>query len=177
MSNEIKENVLAILEANNITMRVQFVPFRVSRNKAEKYPSLNYLITIERNNKEILTTDYMQAFGHCPSYKQRATHYSNQAVEAECDTGLNHVRLTSRGLIPSKVKIEPNIVDVMYSLVLDSNVLDYPTFERWASDFGYNSDSRQDEKTYKACLDIALKLKNGLGDTVLNELREALQDY
>lgn len=34
----------------------------------------------------------------------------------------------------------------------------YPTFEDFAKEFGYDEDSRQHERTYKACLKLAAKL-------------------
>ena len=36
---------------------------------------------------------------------------------------------------------------------------------------------RKAEAIYKACLEIALQLRSGLGDAIINELREAGQDY
>jgi hypothetical protein len=59
----------------------------------------------------------------------------------------------------------------------DSEVIDHPNFESWASEIGYDADSRKAESIYRACLEIALKLRSALGDRGLKELREACQDY
>lgn len=44
-------------------------------------------------------------------------------------------------------------------------------------ELGYDPDSRKAEAIYKACLEIALKLRNALGEDGLAKLREAAQDY
>ena len=52
----------------------------------------------------------------------------------------------------------------------------YP-IEGWAADLGYDTDSRSAEQTYRACLEIGLKMRNGLGDAQLRALRGIYQDY
>jgi hypothetical protein len=53
---------------------------------------------------------------------------------------------------------------------------DYATFEQWASDLGYDSDSRS-AATYLACLAIGLALRAGIGDSGLATLQAARSDY
>ena len=67
--------------------------------------------------------------------------------------------------------------DVLHSLVSDSDVLNYNSFESWASELGYDLDSRKAEGIYRACLSFSLALRNGLGEQLLADLREAVQDY
>jgi hypothetical protein len=69
------------------------------------------------------------------------------------------------------------VADVLASLVMDSSAIDYSTYEEWAGDCGHDPDSRKGEAIYRACLEIALKLRNGLGEAGLAALREAAQDY
>ena len=57
---------------------------------------------------------------------------------------------------------KPTATDVINSLVLDSSALD-ETFEEWAGDFGYDTDSRKAEKMYRSCIDYAIRLKRLLG--------------
>ena len=47
----------------------------------------------------------------------------------------------------------------------------------WAKDFGYDTDSRKAETTYRACLEIALQLRNGIGEAGFTRLQEASFDY
>lgn len=63
----------------------------------------------------------------------------------------------------------PTVEDVLDCLAMDAQSIDEdPTsrafkarkFEAWASDLGYDPDSRKAEKTYSACLKDARELKN-----------------
>jgi hypothetical protein len=180
MSQEIKNQVAQILEANNIKLVYEFVPFSKSRNKGDVSPSLNYKVRVLKGEREVLETDFMMGCGHCPAYKRAKvtkSYETQRLIKAECEAGVSHKLGYGASIMPTRNKIEPTAADVFYSLVLDAGVLDYSGFEDWALEFGYDKDSRKAEKIYRDCLDTALKLKNGLGDSVLNELREALQDY
>ena len=53
-----------------LTMTADFVPWSLSRNAGEKDPSLNWKITLHKDGRPFLTTDYMAGSGHCPSYNQ-----------------------------------------------------------------------------------------------------------
>ena len=135
-----------LLSDMGLSRALKFVPFSQSRNASEKYPSLNWKVTLQHNGREVLTTDYMQGCAHARSYKQGDnTVRRDQMVREECETGRN---------APT-----PDLRDIVYSLVMDSDVIDYPSFEEWASNFGYETDSRKAEAIYRACLDIALKLR------------------
>lgn len=71
-----------------------------------------------------------------------------------------------------KRRIKPTTADIFSCLALDASAIDHPSFEDWASEFGYGEDSRAGEKIYRACLATGLKLRAALGDAVLTELRE-----
>jgi hypothetical protein len=166
-----------------LTVRSEFVPFSRSRRKDEDPKrnidkrSLNWTVTVARNGRDILTTEYSAGVGHCPSYKQGARWTLGYAalIEYETENGFA-AKAQSWGITKGKA-IEPKALDVLYSLVMDSSVLDESSFEDWASSLGYDTDSRNAETIYRACLEIALKLRAGLGDAAMTELREAFQDY
>ena len=71
----------------------------------------------------------------------------------------------------------PTLRDVLYSLVSDADAIDCATFEDWAINYGYDTDSRSAEKAYRACLESGLKLRAMLGEEALTKLRELFQDY
>ena len=184
------ERIDRVAKELGLAMTTQFVPWSQSRNKGEKNPSLNWAITIKCNDREILTTDYMAGAGHCHSFKASVKKLggANCIMRAavlnwECEHGyqarymesancFQGVSVTGRGN-----PILPELRDVLYSLASDSDVLDSSSFEDWAANYDYDTDSRQAEATYRACLDIALKLRNALGEDGLRRLREACQDY
>lgn len=151
-------------------MVVEFVPFSQSRNKHEKSPSLNWRVSLYKSGKLFLTTDYSAGCGHAPSYKQNDNSKARDIlVRNECETGHN-----AQGF---RKAIKPDLADVLYSLVSDSDVIDCGSFEEWAGNYGYEVDSRKAESTYRQCLEIALKLRNAIGEDGLQRLREVCQDY
>lgn len=176
-----KEELIAFAAKHNVTMKAEFVPFSKSRNKDNKYKSLNWRVTVLKNNREMLTTDFSAGEAHCPAYKNKKSHgYGFSVFEREAiDYELEHGK-ESRGerslRFPGK-PILPDLCDVLHSLQLDSDVLNYSNFEDWAREFGYDGDSRSAERLYRLCLEIALKLRNGLGEEALRELEEAARDY
>lgn len=179
----------AAINAFDLTVESEFIPWSQSRSatKEKKFNdyNLNWRVTLKRAGRAVLTADYSAGMAYCPSYKQgaRATVAYAETIMAECETGFQHHWSDGFGspvrLSPGKTSksILPNAADVIHSLVLDSDVLDYGSFEEWASEFGYDADSRKAEPIYRACLEIALKLRNALGDDGLRQLREAAQDY
>ena len=181
------DNIATVIESLGLTIKADFVPFSQSRSKGNKNPSLNWIVTLERNGVPVIVTDYMAGSGHCPSYGKaapsawdRPNHYWIEAVcDFECEIGYKAKMFTHYGgFTPDRTApIKPKTDDVIYSLVTDSDVINYSGFEDWAENFGYDTDSRSTESIYKACLDTALKLRSGIGDSGLEMLREAYQDY
>lgn len=192
------------MATHGITIKAEFVPLSKSRNAGSNWKGLNWKVTLQRNGRDVITTDYGAGIGHCPSYNKKAPANWNRPVrmwqaavcEWECENGFE-AELAAWGSMPDfkpkrrrvpaipggdverfeRVAILPKASDVVHSLILDSGVLDYATFEEWASEYGYDTDSRKAESTYRACLEIALKLRVGLGETIMAELREACADY
>jgi len=175
-----------------------FVPFSRSRNAAEKSPSLNWRVILKIQStgqgtaRKVLETDYSVGCGHCPAYRGSVKAFGSQnsimrdgAIRAECETGravwvfdsASHSSGYTVRTLEGHKPLMPETADVIASLVMDSDVIDCATFEEWAGNLGYDTDSRSAEKTYRACLEIALALRNGVGEAGLAKLREACQDY
>lgn len=179
------EKIQAWIEKNKITMEVIFVPFSKSRNAVAKPKfndyCLNWQVTILKDSKPIWTGDYSAGQGHCPTYKQSAVktlEYTEKIIH-ECEKGF---KAFGFGMVfglrcRPQDRILPKLRDVLYGISLDSQVIDYKGFEDWASNFGYDTDSRKAEKIYDSCLKSALSFRNGLGDKALRNLSEACQDY
>lgn len=176
-----------------VTMSAVFVPFSTSRNAAPRngqdkpWQSLNWKVTLERNGRAFLTTDYSAGIGHAPSANAKAPRtfhgsdswYRAHATEWEIEHG--YAARWSWGAefkraLPAK-PLMPEIEAVLSSLVLDSGVLDYPGFEAWADEYGYDADSRTAEATWRECLNTALQLRAAIGDAGIEALRTACEDY
>lgn len=66
---------------------------------------------------------------------------------------------------------EPKVTSVLDCLASDSSSIENArSFEDWANDFGYDTDSRKAEKTFKTCEHQAKRLKNFLGDDLYEQL-------
>lgn len=185
-----KERLSDAMKRHGLTISAVFVPFSKSRKPGEDgkvWRSLNWRVTLYRavttrggdaDTRAILTTDYSAGEAHCPSYKQGARRTIDYVAALDYEIEHGKKSLVNRGWsVMGTTPIEPDACDVLHSLVSDADVLDCGTFEEWASNLGYDADSRKAEATYRECLAIALKLRNGLGDAVLAELRDAAQDY
>jgi len=200
-----KAAILATLAELGLTIESEFVPLSQSRNagqmetrqdgKPSKTPrlTLNWRVTVKRNGRAVLTTDFNAGCAHAPAYKLKAPSAAlgvndKQAMIAwECENGFRArfapwgISKTGNGSNPDGTRrvfpILPDACDVFYSLATDSSVLDSGTFEEWAEEFGYDSDSRKGEAVYRACLELALKMRNGLGDVGLSTLRESFEGY
>jgi len=177
---EQQEKIEALAAELGLTMRAEFVPWSKSRNAAEKCPSLNWKITLSKDGRDFLTTDYMAGCGHAPSYDQRRKDADYwELIRWECEKGFKARISPSGGFVTKGLSkpILPNLADVLHSLMMDAEALDCGDFEEWASSSDYDSDSRKAEAIYRACLEIGLKVRNGLGDAGLIKLRQALADY
>jgi hypothetical protein len=162
--NELEDFV----KAHKITLDARFIPWSMSRNAGNDNPSLNWKFDLLIDGRTIIRDlDYSAGCGHCKSYKQgdRSIFQSNN-VEHECETGKHH-----------GYTHKLDVVDVLYSLGSDADVLNYSSFEDWADAIGYDTDSRKAEKMYHECLKIALALRGSIGDAGLTELAEASADY
>jgi len=189
------ETLAQAIERLGLSIRAEFVPFSKSRNAAEKHRSLNWRVTLvqryqngegDDRYRDIITTDYAQGIGHAPAYKasvkQAGSAYSMlraSAIERETETGRITV-FAPGGLAMfqnGKAIPAPSAADVVYSLAIDADVLNYARFEDWADELGFDSDSRKDEAIYKECMADALQLRAGLGSDGLESLQRAAQEY
>jgi hypothetical protein len=168
-----------LLEKHKITVKSEFVPFSQSRNAKAKHRSLNWRVTLQCNGREIITTDYGAGLAHCPAYKNakgsKTSLYNDERITIECEKGFEVV--TESGLTDKKKPLLPNAADVVFPLLRDGEAIDYPTYEEWANIYGYDADSRTGEKVYRDCLEIGLKLRAGLGEKTLEDLRLGFNDY
>lgn len=168
------------IDALGLSLESEFVPFSQSRNAKEKHLSLNWRVTLLCKTRKIVTTDYGAGMAHTPAYKaakgNKDSVYNHTRIKTECEKGFA-VQPNSEYTINRNAPILPDAKDVIYSLIQDGWAIDYPTYEGWASDLGYDEDSRKGEAIYRACLEIGLKLRASLGEAGLTTLREAFQDY
>lgn len=169
------------LSEMGLSINARFVPFSASRNKNNQNPSLNWKVTLFYKEKPVLKDiDYMAGYAHCPSYKsgKHKGYDLKLLVKEECETGFKSILMSSLSFVShdKKKPILPSITDFVYSLLVDSEAIDY-TFDDWCANFGYDTDSRSAYSTYEECVQIGIQLRSGIGAKNVELLRDAFQDY
>lgn len=178
MNTELNDFIASL----GLSYSAKFIPQSQSRNAKEKNLSLNWIVSISKGNTAI-NTDYMQGIAHLPLYfnSNNAAYYNylKQCVEngKYSKNAISHKAFHSLGQWATVPIPAPKLEDVLYSLAMDCDVFNYSCFEEWAENLGYETDSRQAEKIYHACLENALKMRSMLGNDNLEKLQELFQDY
>lgn len=170
-----------------VTYSAEFVPLSKSRNATEPRPSLNWRITLARKGARPIVTDYMQGIGHVPDHRSMRQTIDVEGYEKNCaesgtyapgglyirnPNGSNGAKNGARAKLPA-----PDMLDVLHSLVLDASAIDAGSFEDWAGEYGYDTDSRAAEAIYNQCVALGLQLRALLGAARLEQLRELFADY
>lgn len=70
-----------------------------------------------------------------------------------------------------RLKWTPDPIEILNAICRDGDALE-STFEDWASEFGYDTDSQKAEKTYRACQDNALRLRKLLSADQMKEIAQ-----
>lgn len=187
MTEQVTTTPAEAIAALGLTVDAVFVPFSQSRNKDKAHRSLNWRFTLKRNGRDVLTGDYSAGEGHCPSYNVKTPRawdrpekmWKPSIVEFETETGFKARWFTylSGFSRDHAAPILPDPISVIWSCLMDADAIDHPSFESWAADYGYDSDSRTAKATYRTCLNTGLKMRAALGDDGLRQLRDAFQDY
>jgi hypothetical protein len=176
-----QQEIESFMDSHGITVESVFVPFSQSRNKGD-WKSLNWRVTLKVKGREVMTQDYSAGVGHVPSYKatKAPARYSGSLSFWKAEAGAFEIE-NGFAAIPEwhgiradkKRPITPEACDVLYYLASKAGVLNYSGFEDWASEMGYDADSRKAEKIYRECIETALKLRAALGDDGLAALHTA----
>ncbi len=155
-----------------------------------EHPQLHWLITLT-NGKQSAQFPYSQGVGHVKGYQQfHKSSYDKRCAEdayrKTCETGKLYRASDTLGFWPTNhTQPAPDLLDVLYCLVSDANVRHSATYEEWASEYGYDEDSRKGEETYRACQKQTTDFLRVLGGgTVgraaldrLERLEELFRDY
>jgi len=114
--------------------------------------------------------------------RERLNFYRESIATAECESG-RAMRFNEWAgsadfkPIPTSSLILPVSLDVFYSVVMDSSVLDYATQAEWGAEFGYDIDSIKGESIYRLCISHTLALRTAIGESGIDALKTAFEDY
>lgn len=81
----------SVVDELGLTVEALFVPFSQSRNKNEQHISLNWIVTLKRGGKDVMTTEYSAGIAHCPGYKREIvpTNFVGHRYRSRSTTTLN----------------------------------------------------------------------------------------
>lgn len=169
-----------------LSLSAEFVPASRFKDDEWRRGAVNFTVTVTKGERAIYSGPYAYGIGHLPGYVAK---YADKLMAERIMIDMRErgvwpiggLAIFNNGGMPAFPKTAPVpaplLRDVMRSLLSDAGAIDHGSFESWAGDYGYDTDSRKAEQTYRACLDTGLALRAALSDSVLAELREMFQDY
>ena len=176
-----RTRVTEFLTKRGITYSAVFVPQSQSCNRDEAEPSINWKVCFNRGrNGKPFTTDFNQGIGNVPGWKPRNGRetINDHAERTERERLAKEEGTYRVGAYGRYQPLDPpDAASVLHCLIMDASVLDCDGFEDWCREFGYDTDSRTAEATYRTCIEVALGVRALFGDDGIQELRVILEDY
>jgi hypothetical protein len=172
---------------NNLQLSYKFVPFSISRNSEEKDKTLNWKVTL-KSPKGQMTFDYQKGIGHLPypqgiftTMKKYQANELNQILTDAVEKGIARKVTVSNGELTIRMGNaefpNPTMKEILESLSLDSDSRNYLSFESWAKEYGYDSDSISAKKVYNSCQKIAENLSKVLGgENKIEQVKEIIYE-
>ncbi len=172
---------------NNLELSYKFVPFSISRNSEEKDKTLNWKVTL-KSPKGQMTFDYQKGIGHLPypqgiftTMKKYQANELNQVLNDAVEKGVARKITVSNGEVNIRMGNaefpHPKMKEILESLSLDSDSRHYLSFESWAKEYGYDSDSISAKKVYNSCQKIAENLSKVLGgESKIEQVKEIIYE-
>lgn len=71
----------------------------------------------------------------------------------------------------------PDLVDVVDSLIMDSEALDHDSFESWADEMGFDNDSLRGFRAWELCRKQSTVFVDMFSKSELDDLRELFSEY
>jgi len=152
-----------ILDTLGVTIEAKYIPHDTP---AGKTPTLRWSVAVRRNGRTFRTIEYFAGCAHSPEHKKAGR--VTPAVVAECETGILYG--TSRPVPP------PSAKEVFWCLLSDARGTD-ESFEDWATEYGFDPDSRKAEKDFNECRETAAALRRTFDRDELEALEAAFVDY
>ena len=187
-SETIQANVESILEANGITMTATSIPNRTDGIKAFSNSAMHWQICFERNGYK-MAFQYSMGGAHRMWSKSAPSKWhrlgKNPHIPNKPKTGEQLSYSQTMPGLPilfhdfvknNSEPMPPKVTDVLHSLCMDMDCLDYP-FEEWAENMGMDSDSISDKNTWENSVNQSIEARSFFGPVLINELRDAVQDY
>lgn len=165
----------ALLASLNVSMTFRVLDARTDKPKTQTKEdkewsarAAHFAVRVMRRDMVVMDFEYSMGAAHfarCVTVDGRH--------ELTTKTPFNRI---ARPLVNVRNGEGPTLADVFCSLLSDADCGDR-TFEDFCSDFGYDTDSRRAENTWRACVDTSIRLRTYFDPADVAKLREAFQDY
>lgn len=133
MSEAYKE-LETIAEELGLSCAFQFKPGKFSNDTPVHKLTRNWVVSVQRNGKEILSCPYFEGIAFCDAHPKgfgNLTVAEADAIRHECEAG-------------PKSKSPKQPLNALYNLAQDCTGVDNASgFDDWATGYGYDPDSRK----------------------------------
>jgi len=146
------------------------------------WPHIAYTVTLTRNDKPVWSGPFKLGIGHVkmPAKMKGGGYNYAEAKDlcgGECPKDFQEMEAKMAGVLAIRQKVSPDLPTVLSSLISDGQPdFDSQSFEDWAGDYGYDTDSRSAEAAYNACVAIGRQLRRAFTTPELEQLREAASE-
>lgn len=133
------------------------------------FPACEHRLTmsefVKRYNVRIVKSDWTDRNPHMEGSDRNMNNYKVQLACAKR-------RMTLYYSMGFAHEGEPKVADVINCLASDASGVENSDadFEKWCGEYGYDTDSRRAERTFKACWGSSRKLKQLIGDEAYDVL-------
>lgn len=154
----------------------------------EDWPCIAFKVRLNYKGHPVLETDYSLGVGYVTIPKRWEDQPNNLTADEICAFNAlrnnPHAQLKDKTLhasfaakLAKAQKVTPQLADVMHSLMMDGEAyFDAATFEDWAANCSYDTDSRKAEAIYRKCDEIGRQLARGIPSDVLAKVREIVSE-
>lgn len=157
-------------------------------HNADGWNAIGYRVRLNYDGRAVCETDYKLGLGHVDlkSPKNRLASLSigeGRMLAAWIrKPAANFADKDMQTAVAAKLakvqKVTPRKNDVLYALLADGAAqFDDLTFEDWAAELGYDTDSRKAEAIYRQCCEIGQAFIRTIGRESIQTLRDEFQDY
>lgn len=154
------------------------------------WPCIQFTVRLMFQDKRVLDTDYSLGVGHVHPKQHHNMSVNFLGLTANEGSLLMtwqskpHTNFSNKDTwanvaakLAKKEKLTPGLAEVLHSLLLDGSPhFNHQSFEDWAPEFGYDTDSREAERIYRLCDDIGRKLAHAIPQKTLEAAQRITQD-
>jgi hypothetical protein len=141
---------------------------------SQNWTPVRFDCTLTRNGREVWSGHYNLGTGHLKTLT--AIERANGKLPRNAAPTQAQLAALTRNAAAER--LQPKLADVLHSLLSDGAAFfDGLTFEDWANEYGFDTDSRKAEATFRECDAIGRKLAKAFKPEELEALRNAAAEH